>query len=127
MTKNVYMNKIGERAKIAALNLSNININKRNSVLKQFSQYLKINTRAILNSNVKDISAARRKKNKETRLIKTVKEIDENIKRYATRTENLYGSGGMKTKIEAAKICQLSGSYMVIANGNHKNPIKKII
>ena len=33
----------------------------------------------------------------------------------------------MKTKIEAAKICQLSGCYMVIANGNHKNPIKKII
>ena len=33
----------------------------------------------------------------------------------------------MKTKIEAAKICQLSGCYMVIANGNHKNTIKKII
>ena len=32
----------------------------------------------------------------------------------------------MKTKIEAAKICQLSGCYMVIANGNYKNPIKKI-
>ena len=44
MTKNLYMNKIGKRAKIAALNLSNININKRNSVLKQFSQYLKFNS-----------------------------------------------------------------------------------
>jgi len=33
----------------------------------------------------------------------------------------------MKTKIEAAKICQLSGCYMAIANGNHKNPIKKIL
>ena len=33
----------------------------------------------------------------------------------------------MKTKIEAAKICQLSGCYMAIANGNYKNPIKKII
>ena len=53
MTKNVYMNKIGERAKIAALNLSNININKRNSVLKQFSQYLKTNSKLILNSNKK--------------------------------------------------------------------------
>ena len=38
------------------------------------------------------------KKNKETKLIKTVKEIDENIKRYATKTGNFYGSGGMKTK-----------------------------
>ena len=59
--------------------------------------------------------------------LKTVKEIDENIKRYATKAENLYGSGGMKTKIEAAKICQLSGCYMAIANGNHKNPIKEIL
>ena len=33
----------------------------------------------------------------------------------------------MKTKIEAAKICQLSGCYMVIANGNYKNPIKKML
>ena len=33
----------------------------------------------------------------------------------------------MKTKIEAAKICQLSGCYMAIANGNLKNPIKKIM
>ena len=32
----------------------------------------------------------------------------------------------MKTKIEAAKICQLSGCYMVITNGTHENPIKKI-
>ena len=57
----------------------------------------------------------------------SIEEIDVNIKRYATRTENLYGSGGMKTKIEAAKICQLSGCYMAIANGISKNPIKKII
>ena len=32
----------------------------------------------------------------------------------------------MKTKIDAAKICQLSGCYMAIANGNYDNPIKKI-
>ena len=67
------------------------------------------------------------KKNKETKFIKTVKNIDENIKKYATKTESRYGSGGMKTKIEAAKICQLSGCYMAIANGNCVNPIKKII
>ena len=81
----------------------------------------------ILLSDVDGLYTDNPKKNKETKLIKTVKEIDENIKGYAAKTENLYGSGGMKTKIEAAKICQLSGCYMVIANGIHKNPIKKII
>ena len=81
----------------------------------------------ILLSDVDGFYTDNPKKNKETKLIETVKEIDENIIKYATRAENLYGSGGMKTKIDAAKICQLSGCYMVIANGNYKNPIKKII
>ena len=80
----------------------------------------------ILLSDVDGLYTDNPKKNKETKLIKTVEEIDENIKKCATRAENLYGSGGMKTKIEAAKICQLSGCYMVIANGNYKNPIKKM-
>jgi len=81
----------------------------------------------ILLSDVDGLYTDNPKKNKETKFINTVKEIDENIKKYATRAENLYGSGGMKTKIDAAKICQLSGCYMVIANGNNKNPIKKIL
>jgi len=81
----------------------------------------------ILLSDVDGLYTDNPKKNKNTKLIKIVKEIDENIKNYATKTENLYGSGGMKTKIEAAKICQHAGCYMVIANGNYKNPIRKII
>jgi len=81
----------------------------------------------ILLSDVDGLYTDNPKKNKETKFINTVKEIDENIKKYATRAENLYGSGGMKTKIDAAKICQLSGCYMVIANGNNKNPIQKIL
>tara|TARA_Y100000590_G_scaffold414498_1_gene511444 strand:- start:4785 stop:5891 length:1107 start_codon:yes stop_codon:yes gene_type:complete len=81
----------------------------------------------ILLSDVDGLYTNNPKKNKETKLIKTVKDINENIKKYATKTENLYGSGGMKTKIEAAKICQLSGCFMSIANGNYMNPIKKII
>ena len=81
----------------------------------------------ILLSDVDGLYTENPKKNKKTKLIKTVKEIDENIKKYAVKTETLYGSGGMKTKIEAAKICQLAGCHMVIANGNYMNPINKII
>ena len=66
MSKNLYMEKIGEKAKLASFDLSNLSINKRNSVLKQFSQYLKINTQSILNSNKKDISNAKSKKIKDT-------------------------------------------------------------
>ena len=81
----------------------------------------------ILLSDVDGLYTDNPKKNKKTKLIKTVKEIDENIQSYATKTENIYGSGGMKTKIDAAKICQLSGCYMVIANGNCEDPIKEIL
>ena len=81
----------------------------------------------ILLSDVDGLYTDNPKKNKDTKLITTVKEINKDIKRYATSAENLYGSGGMKTKIEAAKICQLSGCYMAIANGNQKNPIKEIL
>ncbi len=81
----------------------------------------------ILLSDVDGLYTDNPSKNKKAKLIKTVKEINEKIKKYASKTENLYGSGGMKTKIEAAKICQLAGSYMAIANGNLDNPIKNII
>ena len=81
----------------------------------------------ILLSDVDGLYTDNPKKNKDTKLVKIVKTIDDDIKKYATKAENLYGSGGMKTKIDAAKICQLSGCYMAIANGNHNNPIKKML
>ena len=62
MSKNLYMEKMGKKAKHASSHLSSLNIDKRNAVLKQFSQYLKTNTQLILNSNKKDISNARSKK-----------------------------------------------------------------
>ena len=39
---------------------------------------------------------------------------------------NELGSGGMNTKIEAAKICNLAGCNMIIANGLYLNPINRI-
>ena len=42
MPKNLYMEKIGVRAKLASSSLSSLNGDKKNSVLKQFSQYLKV-------------------------------------------------------------------------------------
>ena len=66
MSKNSFMEKIGEKAKFASLNLPKLNINKKNSVLKQFSQYLKVNEQSILNANKKDVSNAESKKIKDS-------------------------------------------------------------
>ncbi len=81
----------------------------------------------ILLSDVDGLYTDNPKKNKKAKFIKIIEKIDENIKRYASKAENIYGSGGMKTKIEAAQICQQSGCYMAIANGNCTFPIKNII
>ena len=64
---------------------------------------------------------------KNSKLIKEIKTIDSSIERIATKSISEHGTGGMKTKIEAAKICQLSGCLMVIANGLLERPIKHII
>ena len=82
MTSNIYMKKIGEKAKIASMCLSKLNINKKNSVLKQFSKYLTLNTKLILNSNKKDIVAAKSKKIKNSmidRLVLNKKKIDQMV------------------------------------------------
>jgi len=56
------MKKIGKKAKFASLNITKLSINKKNSVLKKFSQYLKKNETLILSANKKDISIAQSKK-----------------------------------------------------------------
>ena len=66
MSKNLFMKKIGEKAKSATLNLSRLNIKKKNSVLKQFSQYLKTYEQSILNANRKDLFNAKSKKIKDS-------------------------------------------------------------
>ena len=63
----------------------------------------------------------------EAKLIKKVDDLHKDLEKIYVKGVNEYGSGGMQTKIEAAKICQLAGSSMVIANGLHLNPISKII
>jgi len=60
-------------------------------------------------------------------LIKIVKVIDDKILGLVDKKINTYGSGGMTTKLEAAKICMNAGCSMLIANGKDSNPIKRII
>jgi glutamate 5-kinase len=63
---------------------------------------------------------------KDAELIKNVNDIKKDLREINIKGVNEYGSGGMETKIEAAKICQLAGCNMVIANGLRLNPISMI-
>ncbi|MFQ6036820.1 MAG: glutamate 5-kinase [Sedimentisphaerales bacterium] len=59
--------------------------------------------------------------------IPAVYEITADIVRSAAGTSSKYGTGGMKTKIEAAKIASNAGCRMVLANGRLKNVIGRIM
>ena len=65
-------------------------------------------------------------KNKKN-IIREVKDLDNNIYSLADKKINALGKGGIKTKLEAAKICMNSGCRMFIANGQHTNPLQRLI
>jgi len=81
----------------------------------------------ILLSDVEGLYTTNPKINKNAELLKEIKNIDKNIEQISTKSVGEHGTGGMKTKIDAAKICQLSGCIMAIANGLPLRPIKRII
>ena len=81
----------------------------------------------ILLSDVNGLYTQNPKIYKNAKLLKEIKNIDKYIEKIATKSISEHGTGGMKTKIDAAKICQLSGCQMAIANGLLMRPIKKII
>ena len=59
-------------------------------------------------------------------LIPRVDKIDANIERLAADTAGNLGTGGMATKIEAARLATASGVAVVIANGNEADVILKL-
>ena len=61
------------------------------------------------------------------KIIKNVIKIDSSIKALIDNKKNLYGSGGIATKLDAARICINAGCHMFIANGKKENPINNMI
>ncbi len=59
--------------------------------------------------------------------IRTVFEITDSLIRSAGGKGSTHGTGGMKTKLEAAKIASNAGCRIVLANGRAKNVIGRII
>ena len=64
---------------------------------------------------------------KDAKLIKTVKDIDESIFALAGDTKTKVGTGGMITKLQAAKIVTEANCDMVIINGNNPENIYEVV
>ena len=80
----------------------------------------------VLLSDVDGLFTKNPKIYKDAKLIKEISNLSKDIQNVNIRGMTKLGSGGMNTKIEAAKICNLAGCNMIIANGLYLNPISKI-
>ena len=80
----------------------------------------------ILLSDVDGLYTKNPKIFKDAKLIKYVEDLNKQIQSINIKGMTRLGSGGMSTKIDAAKICNLAGCDMVIANGLYLNPISEI-
>ena len=77
----------------------------------------------VLLSDVDGLDTKNPKFFKDAKIIKKVENLNEDLKYINLKGNNEFGRPGMSTKIEAAKICQLLGCNMIIANGLYLNPI----
>ncbi len=81
----------------------------------------------ILLSDIDGLFTDDPRKNSEAKLVETVTELDENLLHMAKEsTGSDVGTGGMTTKLNAAKIATYSGADMVIANGKDVGILHKI-
>ena len=81
----------------------------------------------ILLSDIDGLFDADPRKEKEAKLIHEVKTLDENILKMAGGAGSKHGTGGMVTKLNAAKIATEAGCDMVITNGERPEDIYEIV
>ncbi len=81
----------------------------------------------ILLTDTKGLYTADPKKDGGAEIIKMVPVIDRRIEELAQDTDKEHATGGMITKIEAARIATASRVGVVIAHGREKNVIQKIV
>ena len=63
----------------------------------------------------------------DARLIPEVREITAEIEALAGESRTAFGSGGMATKVAAARICMSAGCATLIANGHTEKPLAAVI
>ena len=80
----------------------------------------------ILLSDIDGLYTESPKKSKNAKHIPFISEITEEIELMAKGPENDFSHGGMKTKIEAAKVTTSVGCNLIIANGKKNYPISDI-
>ncbi len=81
----------------------------------------------VLLSDVQGLFTAHPGEDQSAELISLVPKIDDGVRAMAGGTQGLNGTGGMRTKIEAAEIATRCGVTMVIADGRRPDVIADIL
>ncbi len=81
----------------------------------------------IILSDIDGLYTADPHRDPNARLIPQVKRIDAKIRNLAAGSASRLGTGGMVTKIEAAKLATASGATASIANGREKDIISRLV
>lgn len=81
----------------------------------------------ILLSDIDGMFSSDPRIDKNARLFDEIDDIDEKVLSMGGEAGSSVGTGGMKSKLEAAKIATQSGVNMVIANGNDLENIRRIM
>ena len=63
----------------------------------------------------------------DAKIISEIVEINDNIENSAEGSNSLLGTGGMKTKVNSAKIVNRNGADMIIASGKDATILFKIL
>jgi glutamate 5-kinase len=80
----------------------------------------------VLLSDVDGLYSADPNRNPNARFIEQVPRITPEIEAMAGRASSEVGSGGMATKIMAARIAVNAGCHMCIAAGGHRHPLRRL-
>lgn len=81
----------------------------------------------ILLSDIEGLYTADPRKDKTAKLIPEVRELNDSIMALAGSAGSNLGTGGMQTKLKAAKIATEAGCDMIITNGEHPERLYEIM
>ncbi len=81
----------------------------------------------ILLSDIDGLFNKNPKKNEDAQFISTIEKITPEIESYGGSPTSMKGVGGMRTKIEAAKITSIAGCHMVIVNSAVEDVILRVM
>lgn len=81
----------------------------------------------ILLSDIDGVYDKSPKENKDAIMIERVKDVDKLLKNISIGKENYFGTGGIATKIEAARRVNKYGIPMILANGKKENILMDLL